>query len=237
MDRIYKPFVFCSFGEKMSAISFSTTSPFLEPQNHNNFQVRKLNEPVIKNEKEEPTDLSDAEKRELQDLKRRDAEVRAHELAHTAAAGRFAKGGANFELERGPDGKFYAVGGHVNLDAGEEAEPRDTIDKMQTIRRAALAPGDPSAQDRSVAAKATVTEAKARRELFLENTDMLIGATEDEDEAKTEFTNGIDTFVTSQISEFSGNSSNVTSLESSISDAFNFGLDNKTEDGQVDIFA
>ena len=43
--------------------------------------------------------------------------------------------------------------------------PEATIDKMQTVKRAALAPAEPSAQDRAVAARAEAEEAKARSEL------------------------------------------------------------------------
>lgn len=150
----------------MSAIGSSTSRPISSPLNA--FQARKLNESAIKSEKNDPTELSKEEEREVSNLRRRDAEVRAHELAHKATAGRFASGGANFELERGPDGKFYAVGGHVNLDISEETDPARTIDKMRTIRRAALAPSEPSAQDRAVASKASAIEAKARKEKIQE---------------------------------------------------------------------
>lgn len=107
------------------------------------------------------------EARALVELKKRDREVRTHEQAHKAVAGRFASG-ASFTLERGPDGRFYAVGGHVNLDVSEAATPEKTIQKMMVIRRAALAPAQPSAQDRTVASQATASEAGAKRELAQE---------------------------------------------------------------------
>ncbi len=150
----------------MSVIQTSTINPFSRPPISESFKPRDVKETSVDNVIEESTEITDAEKNEVEELKRRDAEVRTHELAHKAAAGRYARGGANFELERGPDGKFYAVGGHVNLDVGEEADPEDTIRKMETVRRAALAPESPSSQDRSVAAKAIALEAIARRELL-----------------------------------------------------------------------
>ncbi len=149
-------------------ISGLPSSNTFEPINKK-MQIGNLNDPIITNEKEETTDLSRVEEKEVKDLKRRDTEVRAHELAHKTAAGRFAAGGAVFELERGPDGRFYAVGGHVNLDVSEEQTPEATIDKMEIIKRAALAPIEPSQQDRSVAARAIAKEAEARREMRLEN--------------------------------------------------------------------
>jgi len=51
----------------------------------------------------------------------------------------------------GPDGKKYAVGGHVNIDTGAiPNDPEATIRKAKAIRSAALAPANPSSQDRSV---------------------------------------------------------------------------------------
>ena len=115
----------------------------------------------------DPTDpLKDAtsrEYRELQELQRRDREVRQHERAHISAGGRHVRGGASFSYERGPDGKHYAVGGEVQIDTSPVAgDPAATIRKMQAVKRAAMAPAEPSAQDRAVAAAAARAEAEAR---------------------------------------------------------------------------
>lgn len=111
-------------------------------------------------------ELSADERREVQKLQARDREVRAHEQAHIAAAGSLARGGASFEYQKGPDGKRYAVGGEVDVDTGKVAgDPQATIDKARRIRQAALAPADPSAQDRRIAAKATSMEQAARLEI------------------------------------------------------------------------
>lgn len=115
------------------------------------------------------SELSSQERRELQELKTRDRAVRAHEQAHIAAAGSLARGGASFEYKEGPDGKRYAVGGEVDVDTGKvSGDPEATIDKARRIRQAALAPVDPSAQDRRIAAKATSMEQTARLELARE---------------------------------------------------------------------
>jgi hypothetical protein len=53
---------------------------------------------------------------ELAKLKARDREVRAHEAAHSAAAGSLAKGDPSLTFQRGSDGRLYAVGGEVNID-------------------------------------------------------------------------------------------------------------------------
>ncbi|MBA3014040.1 MAG: hypothetical protein KKD63_13590 [Proteobacteria bacterium] len=110
--------------------------------------------------------LSKAEMAVVSELKQADQAVRAHEMAHLAAAGGFARGGATFSYQRGPDGQNYAVGGEVQIDTGKEATPEATIVKMQIVRQAALAPADPSPQDQRVASYATLQISEASRELF-----------------------------------------------------------------------
>jgi hypothetical protein len=110
--------------------------------------------------------LSQEEQKELGKLKKIDREVRNHELAHKAAAGGYARGGASFKYVTGADGKRYAVGGHVNIDTSPiPNDPEATIRKAQVVRSAALAPADPSPQDRSVAASAVKMEREALMEL------------------------------------------------------------------------
>ena len=108
------------------------------------------------------------EQAELNQLKQRDQEVRAHEQAHKSAGGRYVRGGARYDYQTGPDGRQYAVGGEVSIDTSEAATPQATMAKAQTIRRAALAPAQPSGADRQVAAKASQMEAEARAELARE---------------------------------------------------------------------
>lgn len=115
--------------------------------------------------------LGAEEKRDVEKLKKRDQEVKAHEQAHMAAGSGVVIGGANYEYQRGPDGKMYAVGGEVKIDTSRENSPAQTISKMQQVKRAALAPAQPSAQDRSVAAQAAQVEAEARSELVKEKAD------------------------------------------------------------------
>ena len=110
-------------------------------------------------------ELTPEEKKQVENLKKIDQEVKNHERAHMAAGSGLIIGGANFEYQRGPDGKMYAVGGEVKIDTSRENDPEATIRKMQKVRRAALAPAQPSATDRSVAAQASQIEAQARTEL------------------------------------------------------------------------
>jgi hypothetical protein len=112
-----------------------------------------------------PTELNQQEKQVVVKLQARDRAVRAHEQAHVTAGGSLVISGPSYTYQKGPDGINYAVGGEVNIDTSKEADPEATIQKSQQIRRAALAPADPSAQDRAVAAQATQLATEARAEL------------------------------------------------------------------------
>ena len=118
----------------------------------------------------ESSELTTEEQQEVTELQARDAEVRAHEAAHLAAAGAFATSGASYTYETGPDGKKYAVGGEVSISTSPvKDDPQATLEKAQTIQRAALAPAQPSDQDRKVAATAAQMAAQAQRELAQQN--------------------------------------------------------------------
>ncbi|MET0083953.1 MAG: putative metalloprotease CJM1_0395 family protein [Sedimenticola sp.] len=113
--------------------------------------------------------LSAREQSEVRKLQRRDHEVRAHEQAHLAAGGSVVRGGASYQYARGPDGRLYAVGGEVAIDgSGVQGNPQATVLKAETIKRAALAPANPSSQDLQVAAAATLMAATARAEIRAE---------------------------------------------------------------------
>jgi hypothetical protein len=114
---------------------------------------------------EQQSALTAEELKQLSQLKSRDREVRSHEQAHLSVAGQYARGGASFTLEKGPDGNSYAIGGEVPIDVSAESEPEATIQKMRVIRRAALAPADPSSTDRQIAADASAKELRARQEI------------------------------------------------------------------------
>jgi hypothetical protein len=116
-------------------------------------------------------DLSPDEKKVVNNLKHRDAEVKTHEASHMAAGGGVVQGGASYQYQSGPDGKMYAVGGEVQIDTSPAGSPEATIRKMQQIRRAALAPSQPSGTDRAVAAQASQVETQARMEKIQEATE------------------------------------------------------------------
>lgn len=103
----------------------------------------------------------------IQKLKSRDQQVKAHEMAHVSAGGQYVTSGVNFSYQKGPDGIMYAVGGEVGIDLSAIANnPQATIAKMQVVRNAALAPSDPSPQDRRVAAAASQIISSAQAQLL-----------------------------------------------------------------------
>lgn len=117
-----------------------------------------------KNENKSGNEFSKAEQREIEKLKRRDREVRTHEMAHQSAGGQYA-GSASYSYTTGPDNKRYAVGGSVDINTSPEDNPEDTVKKAEQVKRAATAPAQPSSADLKIAAKATRMKMEAQAEL------------------------------------------------------------------------
>lgn len=109
------------------------------------------------------------EQQKIQELKARDQEVKTHEQTHAAIGGRYA-GAPSYSYELGPDGKQYAVGGEVQIDISPiPGDPQATVQKMQQVRAAALAPAEPSSADRRIAADAAQRQIQAQAELVKQN--------------------------------------------------------------------
>jgi hypothetical protein len=107
--------------------------------------------------------LTKEQEARVRELKQRDAEVRAHEQAHAAVGGPYASA-PSYTFAKGPDGKKYAVGGEVQIDTSPERTPDATIRKMDIVIRAALAPAEPSSQDRAVARQAQQQRLEAQQQ-------------------------------------------------------------------------
>lgn len=112
--------------------------------------------------------VSTEDQRQIDQLKSTDSKVHAHEQAHIAVGGDLVRGGASFSYQTGPDKKRYAVAGEVSIDTSKEQTAEATIPKAEHIRQTALAPSDPSAQDRQVAAMAAQMEMQARLEVAMQ---------------------------------------------------------------------
>ncbi len=110
--------------------------------------------------------LSVEEQRQLRELEAREREVRAHEQAHLRVGRDLIRGAASYTYQQGPDGRQYAVGGEVKIDTtGVAGDPEATEAKAYHIRETALAPTQPSNQDRAVASMASRMAQEARLEI------------------------------------------------------------------------
>lgn len=139
--------------------SDSDDSSARPPPNQETSEAEQQNRPGARQE------LSDDERQQVKELAARDREVKAHEMAHKAAGGGIA-GPVSYEFTTGPDGKRYASGGEVSIDTSKvPGDPQATLLKANRIRAAALAPAEPSGQDRKVAAQAARMAAEARMEV------------------------------------------------------------------------
>lgn len=139
-----------------------------------NISIPSLNPTTKQVARPDPDKLTPDQQAEVQKMKARDREVRAHEQAHMAAGGQYVTHGATYSYEQGPDGQRYATGGEVGIDTSPDSgDPEATIRKMQMVRAAALAPASPSGQDLQVASQADQAASKARREMQEKNTDKL----------------------------------------------------------------
>jgi hypothetical protein len=121
-----------------------------------------LKSPSINNNQQ----LTVEEQRQLRELAARDREVRAHEQAHLRVGRDLVRGAASYTYQQGPDGRQYAVGGEVKIDTtGVPGDPEATEEKAYHIRETALAPIQPSNQDRAVASTASRMAQDARLEI------------------------------------------------------------------------
>jgi hypothetical protein len=109
--------------------------------------------------------LTEEDQSRIRELESADRKVRQHEQAHMAAGGSLVTSSASYTYTQGPDGKRYATGGEVGIDTSEGRTPEETLTRARQIRRAALAPVDPSPQDRNVAAAASQMEMQALQEI------------------------------------------------------------------------
>jgi len=133
--------------------------PETEQEKAETIEARKLEE------------IESEEQQVVQQLQKRDREVKAHEQAHASAGGSLA-GAANLNFVTGPDGRRYASSGEVSIDVSRVAnDPEATVRKLEQVQRAALAPTNPSSQDLKVAAQAAVSINQARNEINLSRFD------------------------------------------------------------------
>ncbi len=142
--------------KSLSGIQYDlVTGKIKKPENDNPRQKAAEQKVASKKPPTGQKTLTPEQEKQVQQLKAADQNVRTHEQAHLSAGGGLVHGGASFKTITGPDGKQYAIEGEVSIDSTVDSKnPDASIAKMQQVRRAALAPADPSPQDRAVAAAA-----------------------------------------------------------------------------------
>lgn len=94
--------------------------------------------------------------RVLEKFKQKDAEIRTHEQSH-AANGPTASG-IVYNYQTGPDGKLYAVGGHVRMDTSLPDDPKAANFKLTQLQNAASSPDELSGADAQIARTANLNK-------------------------------------------------------------------------------
>lgn len=154
-----------------------------DPQSKSLFEARKaqkekeqeLEKSKAKEKASNPHELSPEQEEQVKELSARDAEVKAHEAAHQAAAGGLA-GAASYTYQQGPDGKMYAIGGEVPISAPSSSSPQEALENARKVIAAATAPGEPSSQDMSVASSAAMMQVKAQQQLAQKSQEIETGS-------------------------------------------------------------
>ena len=121
---------------------------------------------VLVAKQQNPDDPASNKQKTIDELKSRDKEVRTHEAAHTANPELIKIGSAQFDYTIGPDGKAYATGGKVTLSTGNSRTPEEALSKAEALKKASMAPGDPSPQDLQALNSAVAMEFEARNQIY-----------------------------------------------------------------------
>jgi hypothetical protein len=100
-------------------------------------------------------ELTEGEKQQVEELKKRDREVHHHEQTHAAILGGYAMGAPSYTYQVGPDGKAYAVGGSIAVDMGSTGNATMDTAKALRIRSAAGSVGGMSSADMAVSMQAS----------------------------------------------------------------------------------
>ncbi len=138
-------------------------------------ESKQQNQDAIKQQEQQLAQKTEKiEAAQVNQLSKRDTEVKTHEQAHAAVGGVHAQS-PSFTYEKGPDGKRYAVDGEVQIDVSVvNGDAQATLNKMMKVYSAAMAPVQPSMADIRVAAEALQKMNAAREELAIERQQSVI---------------------------------------------------------------
>lgn len=103
-------------------------------------------------------DLDPEQETIVTQLQARDSAVRQEERAHAAAAGPYGSA-PQYDYQIGPDGKAYAIGGHVDVSVSLSGDTTDRDRALATLQNAALAPNAPSGADMAAFRQASLLRA------------------------------------------------------------------------------
>jgi hypothetical protein len=123
---------------------------------------------VLVAKKQNPDDSASNKQKAVEELKSRDKEVRNHEAAHSTNPELIKIGSAQFDYTIGPDGKAYATGGKITLSTGNSKTPEEALSKAEALKKASMAPGEPSSQDFQALNAAVAMEFEARNQIYSE---------------------------------------------------------------------
>ncbi|WP_073955965.1 putative metalloprotease CJM1_0395 family protein [Thalassospira sp. TSL5-1] len=101
------------------------------------------------------SEMSDAERAEVARLQARDSAVKQEEKGHAAAAGQYASA-PQYQYTIGPDGKAYAIGGHVDVSIPQGGSADNNRSALAALQNAALSPNAPSGADMAAFRQATM---------------------------------------------------------------------------------
>ncbi|MBI5163291.1 MAG: hypothetical protein HY985_05240 [Magnetospirillum sp.] len=104
-------------------------------------------------------DLSASERQALAELQATDRAVKAEERQHAAVAGAYGST-PQYEYVQGPDGKWYAVGGHVQVSSAGAADAEDAAQVAGKLSAAAQSVMSPSSADFAAAVEFAQQAAK-----------------------------------------------------------------------------
>jgi hypothetical protein len=121
---------------------------------------------VLVAKKQNPDDPASNKQKAVEELKSRDKEVRNHEAAHSTNPELIKIGSAQFDYTIGPDGKAYATGGKITLSTGNSKTPEEALSKAQALKKASMAPGEPSSQDFQALNAAVAMEFEAKNQIY-----------------------------------------------------------------------
>lgn len=152
-------------GETLPAVAVEFNRQLRNPGGKKQNPYKKQQKASGTSDESDSTSTESSDEKTIRELKARDTEVRAHEQQHISSAGPYARGAAVYDYQIGPDGKAYAIGGHVEMDTGAiSGNAEATIQKARILRQAALSVSNPSGADKNVALNAMAMEESARSE-------------------------------------------------------------------------